>query len=145
MHQIVYQLEQHYNRFANLIFAEPFKFNVVAKDDGVHIIVDRGNGNVSDVRELSGAESDSFRLLHFLACVIMAKADRRVNIAILDEPDAHMDETTITLFADRYIPFLRTLVPHVFLITQKGKHVHSDCSYVTVEKHKGVSRVKLEQ
>lgn len=145
MHQIVYQLEQHYNRFANLIFAEPFKFSVVAKDDGVHIIVDRGNGNVSDVRELSGAESDSFRLLHFLACVIMAKADRRVNIAILDEPDAHMDETTITLFADRYIPFLRTLVPHVFLITQKGKHVHSDCSYVTVEKHKGVSRVKLEQ
>lgn len=143
MHQIVYQLEQHYNRFANLIFAEPFKFSVVAKDDGVHIVVDRGNGNVSDVRELSGAESDSFRLLHFLACVIMAKDDRRVNIAILDEPDAHMDETTSSLFADRYIPFLRTLVPHVFLITQKGKHLHTNCSYLTVEKHRGVSKIKV--
>lgn len=139
---VLYQLEQHYNRFASLIFAEPFKFHVTAKDDGVHIIVDRGNGRVSDVRELSGAESDSFRLLHFLACIIMAPAERRVNIAILDEPDSHMDAATASLFAERYIPFLRTLVPHIFLITQKGKHSHSNCSYLTIEKHKGVSRIK---
>lgn len=139
---VLYQLEQHYNRYASLIFAEPFKFNVTAKDDGVHIIVDRGNGRVSDVRELSGAESDSFRLLHFLTCVIMAPADRRVNLAILDEPDSHMDAATASLFAERYIPFLRTLVPHIFLITQKGKHTHSNCSYLTIEKHKGVSRIK---
>jgi len=139
---VLYQLEQHYNRFASLIFAENFKFSVTAKDDGVHIIVDRGNGRVSDVRELSGAESDSFRLLHFLACIIMAPANRRVNLAILDEPDSHMDAATASLFAERYIPFLRTLVPHIFLITQKGKHSHGNCSYLTIEKHKGVSRIK---
>jgi DNA repair exonuclease SbcCD ATPase subunit len=139
---ILYQLEHHYNRHASLIFAEPFKFSVTAKDDGVHIIVDRGNGRVSDVRELSGAESDSFRLLHFLACIIMAPAARRVNLAILDEPDSHMDAATASLFAERYIPFLRTLVPHIFLITQKGKHSHGNCSYLTIEKHKGVSRIK---
>lgn len=139
---ILYQLEHHYNRHASLIFAEPFKFQVTAKDDGVHIIVDRGNGRVSDVRELSGAESDSFRLLHFLACIIMAPAARRVNLAILDEPDSHMDAATSSLFAERFIPFLRTLVPHIFLITQKGKHSHSNCSYLTIVKHKGVSRIK---
>lgn len=139
---ILYQLEHHYNRHASRIFAEPFKFSVTAKDDGVHIIVDRGNGRVSDVRELSGAESDSFRLLHFLACIIMAPAARRVNLAILDEPDSHMDNATAALFAEQYIPFLRTLVPHIFLITQKGKHSHSNCGYLTIEKHKGISRIK---
>ena len=144
MHEIVYGLEQNYNKYAQLIFAEPFKFRVEAKEDGVHIIVDRGQGNVSDVRELSGAESDSFRLLHFLACVIMAKDDRRVNLAILDEPDAHMDLATTGLFVERYIPFLRKLVPQVFIITQKGKHLHPECSYVTVEKYKGVSNVRYD-
>lgn len=139
---VLYQLEQHYNRYASLIFAEPFKFSVTSKDDGVHIIVDRGNGRVSDVRELSGAESDSYRLLHFLACIIMTPAERRVNLAILDEPDSHMDAATASLFAERYIPFLRTLVPHIFLITQKGKHSHGNCSYLTIEKHKGISRIK---
>jgi len=144
MHEIVYGLQQNYNKYAQLIFAEPFKFTVNAKDDGVHIMVDRGQGNVSDVRELSGAESDSFRLLHFLACVIMAKDDRRVNLAILDEPDAHMDQATTNLFVERYVPFLRKLVPHVFIITQKGKHLHPECSYVTVEKFKGVSNVRYD-
>lgn len=145
MNNILYQLQQHYNAYANLIFAEPFKFTVTAKEDGVHIIVDRGHGNPSDVRELSGAESDSFRLLHFLACLIMAPDDRRVNLAILDEPDSHMDLATAGLFADRYIPFLRTLVPHIFLITQKGKHMHSNCDYLTIEKKNGVSKVKVGQ
>lgn len=144
MHEIVYGLEQNYNKYAQLIFAENFKFRVEAKDDGVHIIVDRGQGNISDVRELSGAESDSFRLLHFLACVIMAKDDRRVNLAILDEPDAHMDLATTGLFVERYVPFLRKLVPNVFIITQKGKHMHPECSYVTVEKYKGVSNVRYD-
>jgi DNA repair exonuclease SbcCD ATPase subunit len=144
MHEIVYGLEQNYNKYAQLIFAENFKFKVEAKEDGVHIIVDRGQGNVSDVRSLSGAESDSFRLLHFLACVIMAKDARRVNLAILDEPDAHMDDATTSLFVERYIPFLRKLVPQVFIITQKGKHLHPNCSYVTVEKHKGVSNVRYD-
>lgn len=143
INNITYQLEQHYNRFANLIFAEPFRFQVLTKENGVQVLVDRQNGSPpSDVRELSGAESDSFRLLHFLAGIIMTPAHRRVNFAILDEPDSHMDHATTALFAEQYIPFLRTLVPHVFLITQKGKHAHSNCSYITIEKHKGISRVK---
>lgn len=145
MNNILYQLQQHYNEYANLIFAEPFKFTVTAKEDGVHIIVDRGHGNPSDVRELSGAESDSFRLLHFLACLIMAPDERRVNLAILDEPDSHMDLATAGLFAERYIPFLRTLVPHIFLITQKGKHMHSNCDYLTIEKKGGVSKIRAGQ
>ena len=142
---ILFQLEETYNKYSGLIFAEPFKFKVFAKKDGVHALVDRGHGNKSDVRELSGAESDAFALLHFLACLVLAPVHKRMNIAILDEPDSHMDDVTASLLADRFIPFLRTMVPHIFLITQKGKHLYSDCSYINVVKHKGVSKVEYEQ
>ena len=141
---ILFQLEQTYNQYRHLIFAEPFKFKVLTKTDGVHILVDRGDSPTSDVRQLSGAESDSFALLHFLACLVLAPPHKRLNLAILDEPDSHMDDATATLFANHYLPFLRSMVPHIFLITQKGKDKHSDCTHITVEKRKGVSTIKNE-
>lgn len=139
--EILLQLEQNLNRYSNLIFAEPFKFTVTTKQDGVHCIVDRGNGKKSDVRLLSGAESDCFRLLFFFVMLIMADDSRRTNFAILDEPDSHMDDTTRSVFIERYLPALRSLVPHVFLITPLSKHVYSECGYMTVVKEKGVSRI----
>lgn len=138
---VLYQLERNLNRFATLIFAEPFKFAVEAKNDGVHVRVDRGHNKVSDVRQLSGAESDSFRLLYMLSSLVMVKDDRRTNFVVLDEPDAHMDDVTRGLFVERYLPFLRTLVPHVFLITPKSKHAYSNCDYMTIVKKGGVSRI----
>lgn len=138
---VLYQLERNLNRFATLIFAEPFKFVVEAKNDGVHVRVDRGHNKVSDVRQLSGAESDAFRLLYMLSSLVMVKDDRRTNFVVLDEPDAHMDDVTRGLFVERYLPFLRTLVPHVFLITPKSKHIYSNCDYLTVVKKNGVSRI----
>lgn len=139
--QILGQIEQNMNRYANLIFAEPFKFSLYAKEDGVHCIVDRGNGKKSDVRMLSGAESDAFRLLWMWVMLIMVEDDRRTNFAVLDEPDSHMDETTRSLFIERFLPALRTLVPHVFLITPLSRHMYSECAYLTVVKHKGVSQL----
>lgn len=138
---ILYKLERNLNRFASLIFAEPFKFSVVAKNDGIHVIVDRGHNKVSDVRNLSGAESDAFRLLYMLSSLVMVQDDRRTNFVVLDEPNAHMDDVTQGLFAERYLPFLRTLVPHVFLITPKSKHTYSNCDYITIVKKNGVSRI----
>ena len=139
--QVLAQIEQNLNRYSNLIFAEPFKFAVHADDKGVHCVVDRGNGKKSDVRLLSGAESDCFRLLFFYVMLIMVDDTRRTNFAVLDEPDSHMDDTTRSLFIERFIPALRTLVPHVFLITPLSKHAYSECAYVTVVKHKGVSKL----
>jgi len=139
--QVLAQIEQNLNRYSNLIFAEPFKFAVHADDKGVHCVVDRGNGKKSDVRLLSGAESDCFRLLFFYVMLIMVDDSRRTNFAVLDEPDSHMDDTTRSLFIERFIPALRTLVPHVFLITPLSKHSYSECAYVTVVKHKGVSKL----
>lgn len=138
---VLFQIEQHMNRYSNLIFAEPFKFSLYAKEDGVHCRVDRGNGKESDVRLLSGAESDCFRLLWMWVMLIMVEDERRTNFCVLDEPDSHMDDTTRTLFVERFIPALRTLVPHVFLVTPLSKHLYSECHYITVVKEKGVSKL----
>lgn len=139
--KILSQIEQNLNQYSNLIFAEPFKFQLEAAADGVHCIVDRGNGKRSDVRMLSGAESDCFRLLWMWVMLIMADDQRRTNFVVLDEPDAHMDETTRSLLIERFIPALRSLVPHVFLITPKDKHSFRECAYLTVVKSKGVSKL----
>ena len=141
VNHILYQLEQNLNRFSTLIFAEPFKFSVFAKEDGIHLMVDRGNGKISDVRKLSGAETNCFRLLYMLSSLVMVDADRRTNFVILDEPDSQMDDITKGIFIERFLPFLRTIVPHVFVITPKSKHAYSNCDYMTVVKRGGVSRI----
>jgi DNA repair exonuclease SbcCD ATPase subunit len=138
---ILQQIESNLNRYSNLIFAEPFKFTTFADDKGVHCIVDRGNKKISDVRLLSGAESDCFRLLWMWVMLIMVDDSRRVNFAILDEPDSHMDSTTRSLFIERFLPALRSIVPHVFLITPLDRHVYSDCNYIQVVKEGGQSRL----
>lgn len=141
VNNILYRLEQNLNRFSTLIFAEPFKFSVFAKEDGIHLMVDRGNGKISDVRKLSGAETNCFRLLYMLSSLVMVDAERRTNFVILDEPDSQMDDITKAIFIERFLPFLRTIVPHVFVITPKSKHAYSNCDYLTVVKRGGVSRI----
>lgn len=139
--EIVRLLEANLNRYSNLIHAEPFTFNVYATEKGVFCDVDRGNGKTSDVRLLSGAESDSFRLLLMLSLLLMVPSERRTNFVVLDEPDSHMDKRTRTLFAERYIPFLREVVPHVFLITPHDHHMYSECDRWVVVKENGVSQL----
>lgn len=138
---VLAQIETNLNQYSNLIFAEPFKFSLRAEKDGVHCEVDRGNGKVSDIRWLSGAESDCFRLLWMWVMLIMAEPAKRTNFAVLDEPDSHMDETTRSLFIERYLPALQTLVPNVYVITPLSKHHYPDCTYMTVVKQDGESRL----
>lgn len=142
--EIVRLLEANLNRYSNLIFAEPFTFNVYATEKGVFCDVDRDNGKPSDVRLLSGAESDSFRLLFMLSLLLMVPSERRTNFVVLDEPDSHMDTRTRSLFAERYIPFLREVVPHVFLITPHDHHLYRECDRWIVKKEDGVSQLIKE-
>jgi len=141
--EIVRLLEANLNRYSNLIFAEPFTFKVYATEQGVFCDVDRNSGKDSDVRLLSGSESDSFRLLFMLSLLLMVPSDRRTNFVVLDEPESHMDPRTRNLFAERYIPFLREVVPHLFLITPQDHHIYSDFDHWTVEKANGVSTLKI--
>ena len=138
-------LEQNLNCYRDLVFSEPFLFTVDSTDTGVSILVDRNNGkddSVSDVRDLSGAESNSFRLLCLLALLPLIPDSRRTNFVVLDELTSHMHKSGKELFCERFIPMLREIIPHVYIITNDEERTPNSAEWCVV-KSKGVS--KLEQ
>ena len=141
--EIVAILETNLNQYSHFIFAEPFSFSVYANEKGIHCEVKRGaKDKVSDVRLLSGAESDCFRLLFMLSMLVMVPHTRRTNFIVLDEPDSHMDEATREIFRDSFLPYLREVVPHIFLITPKDPHFYNDFEHWEVVKEQGLSKVR---
>ena len=137
-------VERGLNEHANLIFAEPFRFKVYADDKGVHCIVKRPDGKTSDVTELSGAESDCFRLLFMLATRALMPASKRPNFVVLDEPDSHMDDATRDLFLNTFLPYLQTVVPCVNVITPFSTRYNAD-RIIKVVKHKGIATLDIKK
>ncbi len=136
-------LEANMNLYRPSACYEPFKFQFVVSDKGVSILVDRGNGSKpTDVRLLSGAESESFRLLFALAALTLTPNNRRVNIMVLDEPCAHMCEQNRQLFLERFLPLAMTVVPHIYVITPNADDKIPNSSEWLVVKKNGVSTVK---
>lgn len=139
--------EQNLNCYRDLVFSEPFLFTVNSTDTGVSILVDRNNGKedaVSDVRELSGAESNSFRLLCLLALLPLIPDSRRTNFVILDELTSHMHKSGKELFCERFIPILREVIPHIFVITNDEERTPNSAEWCVV-KSKGVSKLETYQ
>jgi DNA repair exonuclease SbcCD ATPase subunit len=137
-------LQTNLNHYRDLIFAEPFEFSVEASDSGVSIMVDRNNGKpdaVSDVRHLSGAESECFALLCAASLITLTPDSRKLNMIVLDEPTSHMHQVTRELFNQKFVPFLRELVPSIFIITPHDDDCSPNSAEWVVEKSKGVSRL----
>jgi DNA repair exonuclease SbcCD ATPase subunit len=132
-------LEANLNFYRDLIFVEPFEFSVKATDSGLSIMVDRKNGIVSDVRTLSGAESNSFRMLFVLSILVLIPAERRLSMIVLDEPCSHSDEVSRELFLTKFLPVLQEVVPHVYVITPHKSDYVEGSSLLLVKKEKGVS------
>ena len=130
------------NHYCDLIFAEPFIFDVKASESGISITVDRNNGkpdSVSDVRNLSGAESNSFQLLCLISLLPLLPDHERVNMVILDEPTSHQDAVSRELFHTRYIPVLREVVPCVYVVDNHRDPLPKDAKEWVVQKQDGVS------
>lgn len=138
--QICGLLETNLNYYRNLIYAEPFSFTVKASETGLAIRVDRGNNVVSDVRNLSGAESDCFRLLFLIALLPLIPDERRINMVLLDEPTAHMDGVSRQIFVERYLPALMEVVPHIYVITPHDEYINGSSEWI-VCKQRGVSKL----
>lgn len=141
-------LENNLNQYRDLLFYEPFIFSVEASESGVSITVDRNNGSpmaVTDVRQLSGAESNAFDLLFCLAELMITPDARKTNMLVLDEPTCHMDESTRVLFNERYLPAVQDLVPNVYVVTPHADDCRPNSAEWSVQKHKGVSCVKIMQ
>lgn len=136
-------LETNLNHYRHLIFAEPFTFSIHASETGLSIKVDRGNGFTSDVRNLSGAESNCFSLLFFLSILPLIPAERRLNMVVLDEPSAHMDAVTRQLFVERFLPALMEVVPHVYVITPNDEYLNGSSEWI-VRKSRGVASLITE-
>lgn len=137
-------LEQNLNAYSNLIFTEPFVFTVQAKDSGLSMIVDRGNDKISDVRNLSGAESNAFRLLFVMSLLPLLPDDKRISMLTLDEPCAHMDEVFRTKFLRMFLPALSEIVPHIFIITPNPDDYCEGSVQWIVQKHRGKSTVIVD-
>jgi DNA repair exonuclease SbcCD ATPase subunit len=137
-------LEQNLNLYSHLVFAENFTFEVTASESGMSIIVFRGNtGLNSDVRTLSGAESNSFRLLFVLSLLILVPSDRRMDTLILDEPCSHQDSVSRNLFITRYLPFISEIVPKVVVITPNQDDVLEGACEIIVTKENGMSSITV--
>lgn len=130
------------NHYSDLIFAEPFIFEVKASESGISILVDRNNGkpdSISDVRNLSGAESNSFQLLCLISLLPLIPDNERVNLVILDEPTSHQDAVSREIFHTRFIPVLREVVPSVYVIDNHGDPLPKDAKEWVVQKQGGTS------
>lgn len=137
-------LQTNLNHYRDLIFAEPFEFMVEASDTGVSIMVDRNNGkpdSVSDVRHLSGAESECFALLCAASLITLTPDSRKLNMIVLDEPTSHMHQVTRELFNQKFVPFLREIVPSVYIITPHDDDCGPNSAEWVVTKSKGVSKL----
>lgn len=134
-------IETNLNHYRGLVFSEPFEFSVSASETGLSIMVDRGNNKVSDVRTLSGAESNFFRLLFVMSILPLLPDDRRTNFLILDEPTSHADDVSRAIFRERFLPAIQEVVPHCFIISPHTDDYLEGSSEWLVKKHNGVSTV----
>jgi DNA repair exonuclease SbcCD ATPase subunit len=135
-------LQTNLNHYRDLIFAEPFTFEVSASESGVSMLVDRNNGksdSVSDVRNLSGAESNSFQLLCLMSLLTLLPDNDRVNLVVLDEPTSHMDSVSREIFNERFLPVLREIVPSVYVISPHSDDVCPNSNEWIVQKKSGIS------
>lgn len=119
------KLEQNLNYYASSIFVENYKFIIECSESGMAILVDRNDGNISDVRQLSGAESGAFNLLFLISLLPLIPSRRRCNFLLLDEPLAHASENWKVLFKNSYLPLLQEVVPAIYITTPDTKEAEN--------------------
>jgi DNA repair exonuclease SbcCD ATPase subunit len=110
------RLMQNVNHYAQQVFAG-YTFEFVW-DTQISILVHRPNGETSDVRKLSGAESLLFTLILIPSLYAFVPSRKRSNVLILDEPSASLSEAGIQAFHE-LLPVLNKLIPSIVVITPK--------------------------
>lgn len=136
-------LEDSLNRYSHLVFLEPMKFQIRTQKDGISAIAIRNNGEPSDISQLSGAETNCFRLLLALSLIPLLPENKRTNFLILDEPDNNSSDAVRSHLIREFLPKLRAVVPHVFWITPKPVDEFDDYRLIKVIKEGGISEVEI--
>lgn len=128
------------NKYARFVFAEDYTFDFAWDTSQLSLIVNRKNGESSDVRKLSGAESKLFTLVLVLALLTFVPARKRCNVLILDEPTANFSEETIKQFQE-LVPVLNKVIPSIIIITPKSDFRHEGATNWTMMKVNGKSQL----
>jgi DNA repair exonuclease SbcCD ATPase subunit len=110
-------IEKNLNHFKSLLYGENFKFKIKITEKSFDVIVDRGDGVLSDVRLLSGSESRRFNLLLLISLLPLTPKSRRCNLVVLDEMESNGDPVTMKLFCERFIPELHKFIPNVIVVS----------------------------
>lgn len=137
------KVQANLNLYAPLLYAEPVTFALDVSETQLNILITRtfdGKPVTCDVRRLSGAESRQFNLLFPMALLPLVPSNQRLNVIILDEPTANLDEAAIDLFATKFLPKLNELVPHVIVLSPNPLPIDTNSidSYLVTREH-GVS------
>jgi DNA repair exonuclease SbcCD ATPase subunit len=143
--RIAKALEKNLNRYSRQVFSEDFKFAFSVVDGKFDVNVTRRMGKrevTSDIRHLSGAESRLFVFLFVLSLLPLIPDRRRMNILVLDEPDANLDPETREIFRDVLIPKLAKIVPSLIIISPNKDIVPQHARVYTVVKDGGTSRLQ---
>lgn len=128
------------NRYRPLLFSEQFVFDCSVVDNNFDLIVDRGNGLVSDVRKLSKSEGYRFDLLLMLSLLPLTK--NRISLTIMDEMDSGFSETNKRLFREEFIPKLHEVVPNIVIVTPDQHHYAQSVDVFVVKSVDGTADVK---
>lgn len=142
------KVEKNLNVYAPLLYSEAVRFTLDVSETQLNILITRvfdGKEVTCDVRRLSGAESRQFNLLFPLALLPLVPSNQRLNIMVLDEPTANLDEAAVDLFSNRFLPKLKELVPHVIVLSPNLLPIDvEEAETLWVVRENGVSTLQSE-
>ena len=142
------KVEKNLNVYAPLLYSEAVRFTLDVSETQLNILITRvfdGKEVTCDVRRLSGAESRQFNLLFPLALLPLVPSNQRLNVMVLDEPTANLDEAAVDLFSNRFLPKLKELVPHVIVLSPNLLPIDvEEAETLWVVRENGVSSLQSE-
>lgn len=130
---IAKRIEDNLNKYSHLLNREQVKYSFVVNPTTIDILADRSTG-VSDVCELSGAESRIFNSLIPLSILSMVPEANRLNLLIIDEPLVGMDSTLQDLYVNNFLPSLNTIMPSIFVMEPGDMQYRSDREIIVTKK-----------
>ena len=136
------RLETQINKFRKLLFVEDFEFEF-KYDKHLELLVHRKrNGYVktSDVKKLSGAEKRLFTILLVVSTITLLPANKRLNLLILDEPEANLGPSALASFV-KALPVLNKIVKHIVVVTPRQDLEIPGARVYTVVKERGESKL----
>lgn len=137
------KLQHNLNKYANLIYGEPIRFQINVSQTKLDILAER-NGKITDIRSLSGAESTCFTLLMIICILPFIRSADRFNIIALDEIESGLDAAAKSRFIEKYLPALQQIVPHIWIISPQSEQAFyvPNAHKLTVVKKNKISALK---